>query len=131
MGVNSINIIGHLGQDPELKEVNGMSICTFSVAVSDKVKDKETTEWFRVTAFGNQAKSCHQYLAKGRQVYVQGKVKINRYTGKDGVERAGLEITASNVSFLGGGQEKSNVPAKETMKEAIAKAEFDASNIPF
>lgn len=107
-GINKVLIIGNLGRDPEVRYAqSGMAICKLSVAVTERVKDgdawKDVTEWFRVTVFGKTAENAGQYLQKGRQVYVEGRLKTEKYKDKDGVEKTSVEVIANTLQFLGGG----------------------------
>lgn len=106
-GINKVIIVGNLGRDPEVRYAqSGMAICKLSVAVTERVKDgdawKDHTEWFRVTLFGKQAENAGQYLQKGRQVYVEGRLKTDKYKDKDGVEKTSVEVVGNVVQFLGG-----------------------------
>ena len=108
-GINKIILVGNLGRNPDIHYSKaGMPVCTLSLAVSDRVKGKgedeswnEVTEWFRVTAFGRVAETAAQFLAKGRQVYVEGRLKTEKYQGKDGVNRTSVEVIANELKFLG------------------------------
>lgn len=105
--INTITIIGNLGADPELRETSGGPVCNLRVATTEKWKDRdgnmqERTEWHSVTVWGNQANACGQYLAKGRQVYVQGRLQSREYQDKDGNSRKAWDIVANKVQFLGG-----------------------------
>lgn len=107
-GVNKIILVGNLGRDPEVRYAqSGMAICTLSVAISERKKDgdewKEHTEWYRVKVFGRTAENAAQYLAKGRQVYIEGKGRHDKYTDKEGVERRTFEVIADNLVFLSSG----------------------------
>ncbi len=107
-GINKVILIGNLGRDPEVRYAqSGMAICKLSVAVTERVKDgdawKDATEWFRVTVFGKTAENAGQYLQKGRQVYVEGRLKTEKYKDKDGVEKTSVEVIANQLNFLGGG----------------------------
>lgn len=103
----STTIVGNLGRDPELRYTpSGDPVCGFSVAVTRKWTGKdgtpqEQTTWYAVSAFGNQAEPCSKYLTKGRQVLVEGDVTARAYMGKDGEPKAGLELRARVVRFLG------------------------------
>lgn len=97
-------IIGNLGGDPETKQVGDKTVCNFSVAVNEKFKGQDVVQWFRVGAWGKTGEACQQYLAKGRQVYVEGALTMREYE-KDGQKRTSLEIYAHNVQFLGGKSE--------------------------
>ncbi len=108
-GVNKVIIVGNLGRDPEVRYSQaGMAICNFSVAVTERVKDgdgwKDATEWFRVVTFGKTAENAGQYLTKGRQVYVEGRLKTSKYKDKEGVEKTSVEVVANQLTFLGSGQ---------------------------
>ncbi|HEY4528972.1 MAG TPA: single-stranded DNA-binding protein [Luteimonas sp.] len=111
-GVNKVIIVGNLGNDPEVKYTgNGAAITTISVATTEAWKDKqsgelqERTEWHRVTFFGRLAEIAGEYLKKGRQVYIEGSLRTDKYTGKDGVERYSTGIIANELQMLGGGGE--------------------------
>src|SRR5215211_7457322 len=103
---NKIIIVGYLGRDPELRYTpQGTSVCDFSVATTERRKDKsgefqETTTWFRVTFFGRQAEVASQYLTKGRQVYVEGQLSQRDWTDKDGATRTSLEVRGNEIQFL-------------------------------
>jgi single-strand DNA-binding protein len=106
-GVNKVILVGNLGRDPEVRYAqSGMAICKLSVAVTERVKDgdawKDATEWFRVTVFGKQAENAGQYLQKGKQVYVEGRLKTDKYKDKDGVEKTSVEVIANTIQYLGG-----------------------------
>ncbi|HXG92727.1 MAG TPA: single-stranded DNA-binding protein [Blastocatellia bacterium] len=103
---NKIIIVGYLGRDPELRYTpQGTPVCDFSVATTERRKDKsgevqERTTWFRVSFFGRQAEVASQYLSKGRQVYVEGQLSQREWTDKDGATRTSLEVRGSDIQFL-------------------------------
>ena len=103
-------IVGNLGGDPELKYMqNGRAVCNFSVAVSERWRDRQTNEnrerttWYRVAVWGGQAEACNTYLAKGRQVLVIGNVSTRAYMNNNGEPAASLDLTATSVQFLSAG----------------------------
>ena len=107
-GVNKVILVGRLGNDPEVRYTqDGSAVASFSIATSDEWKDKETgdkkerTEWHRIVAWRKLGEICGEYLSKGRQVYVEGKLQTRSWE-KDGVTRYTTEIVASDVQFLGG-----------------------------
>lgn len=106
-GLNQAIIIGHLGKDPELREVGDTHVCNFSVATTRSWYDKKTsekreeTQWHRVTVWGKSAESCAKYLTKGRQVCVTARIEYSSYE-KDGVTKYSTDLIASDVQFLGG-----------------------------
>jgi len=104
---NKITIVGYLGKDPELRYTpQGVPVCDFSVATTERRKDKsgefqDLTTWFRVTFWRNQAELANQYLAKGRQVYVEGRLSQREYQDRDGNTRYSLEVQGTDLRFLG------------------------------
>jgi single-strand DNA-binding protein len=109
MSVNKVILVGNLGRDPEVRSTpSGQSVCTFSIATTDRFTDRsgqqrEQTEWHNVVAWGKQADICGQYLKKGRQVYVEGRLTTRQYDAKDGTgKRYRTEVVAQRVQFLGG-----------------------------
>jgi single-strand DNA-binding protein len=107
-GVNKAIIIGRLGQDPEIRYFqDGTAVANFSVATSEEWKDKETgekrerTEWHRIVAFKRLAEICGQYLAKGRQVYIEGRIQTREWDDRDGNKRYTTEIVANTMQMLG------------------------------
>jgi len=107
-GVNKVIVVGRLGRDPEVRYTpDGTAVANFSVATSDEWKDKasgekkERTEWHRIVAWRRLGEICGEYLAKGRMVYVEGKLQTRSWE-QDGVTRYTTEIVASDVQFLGG-----------------------------
>ena len=125
---NKIIIVGHLGRDPELRQTpSGADVCTLSVATSEKRKDKssaaqEITTWFRVSCFGKLAEIAAEHLAKGRQVYVEGRLRLDEYTDRDGKARTTLEVTASEIHFIG--------PREVTEQRAAMTAQAPTSARP-
>jgi single-strand DNA-binding protein len=109
MSVNKVILVGNLGRDPEIRATpSGQSVCTFSIATTERFTDRagqqrEQTEWHNVVVWGKQADLCGQYLKKGRQVYVEGRLTTRQYEAKDGTgKRYRTEVVAQRVQFLGG-----------------------------
>ena len=107
-GINKVILVGRLGRDPEVRyTTDGTAVASFSIATSEEWKDKdsgekrERTEWHRIVAWRRLGEICGEYLSKGRQVYVEGKLQTQSWE-KDGVTRYTTEIVASDVQFLGG-----------------------------
>ena len=101
---NKITIVGYLGRDPEIRYTPaGDAVCSFSVATTEKKKEGgDETTWFRITTWRRQAEVANQYLSKGKQVYIEGRLRTNEYTDRDGNKRTSLEVTATDMQFLGG-----------------------------
>lgn len=117
--VNKVIIIGNLGSDPELRSVGDSVVCNFSVATSRKWKDdsgelQSETEWHRIAIWGRSAEACNTYLAKGKSVYVEGRLKTRKWQDKDGNDRYSTDIVAYDVQFLspksddGGGYQRND-----------------------
>ena len=107
-GVNKVILVGRLGRDPEIRYTpDGTAVANFSIATSEEWKDKnsgekrERTEWHRIVAWRRLGELCGEYLSKGRQVYVEGKLQTRSWE-QDGVTRYMTEIIASDIQFLGG-----------------------------
>jgi single-strand DNA-binding protein len=107
-GVNKVILVGNLGKDPEVRYVqSGNAVCTLRLAVTERRKDgdqwKDHTEWMDVVTFGKTAENAGQYLQKGRQVYVEGRLQTRNYKDKEGVEKWRTEVVANQLLFLGSG----------------------------
>ena len=108
-GINKVILVGNLGNDPEVRYSQaGMAMTSISIATSESWKDKtsgeqqERTEWHRVKFFGKLAEIAGEYLKKGRQVYIEGSLRTDKYTDKAGVEKYTTDIIASEMQMLGG-----------------------------
>lgn len=108
-GINKVILVGNLGNDPDTRYTpSGSAITTISIATSEQWTDKqsgqkqERTEWHRVKFFGRLAEIAGEYLKKGRQVYVEGSLRTDKYTDKQGVERYSTDIIANEMQMLGG-----------------------------
>lgn len=129
--LNRATIIGRMGQDPELRYApNGDAICNFSLATTEKWKDKQTgevkeaTEWHRISAWGRLAEIVGEYLRKGSLVYVEGKIQTRKYQDKDGAEKSSTEIRMTEMKLLGGRQEGAQAPAQgqQQPRQGFARA---------
>ena len=108
-GVNKVILIGNLGKDPEMRYFpDGTAVANFSIATSDEWKDKDTgekkerTEWHRIVAFGKLGEICGEYLSKGKQVYIEGRIQTRDWEDQNGVKRYTTEIVANQMLMLGG-----------------------------
>ena len=109
-GINKVILVGNLGQDPEVKYMpNGNAVCNITVATSESWKDKnsgemqERTEWHRVVFFRRLAEIAGEYLKKGSQVYLEGRLQTRKWQDQQGQDRYTTEIIADNMQMLGGG----------------------------
>ncbi|HIG02140.1 MAG TPA: single-stranded DNA-binding protein [Myxococcales bacterium] len=142
-GINKVILIGNLGRDPELRYTqNGQPVANFSLATSENWTDKssgekvEKTEWHRIVVWGRTAEHCSQYLAKGRTVYVEGRLQTRDWEDKEGQKRSTTEVNAQTVQFLGSpkGQgtsdsDQNQGPPQNTMGPSGPPA--DGDDVPF
>jgi single-strand DNA-binding protein len=133
---NKVILVGNLGRDPELRYTpQGTPVCTFSLATNERRKDKtgemqDQTTWFRVTLWNRQAETASQYLTKGRPVYIEGRLRVEEWTDRDGKARHTLEVTATDMQFIGGNRNEDPAAAHEAA--AIASdGQIEDSDIPF
>jgi len=136
--VNKAIIIGNLGQDPELKYMpSGDAVCNFTIATKDTWKDRdgnqqEKTEWHRIVAFRRVAEICGEYLKKGKQVYIEGKIQTRSWEDKDGVKRYSTEIVADRMQMLGRrDEEPESAPAPPPAETGAPADKDDEDDLPF
>lgn len=116
MSVNKVILVGNLGRDPEVRYMpNGEPVCNFSIATSESWNDRngqrqERTEWHNITLYRRLAEIAGQYLRKGSQVYIEGRIQSRKYTGKDGIERTAYEIIGNEMRMLGNRSGGSSAP---------------------
>lgn len=142
-GINKVILVGHLGQDPEVKYMpSGGAVANVSIATSDQWKDKQSgemkdrTEWHRVVFFNRTAEVVGEYLKKGSQVYIEGRLQTRKWQNKEGQDMYTTEIVASDMQMLGGKgsaptqgqQQQSHRPPQQ--KAPIPADDFD-DDIPF
>ena len=127
MSVNQVILIGRLGRDPEVRYLpNGEAVANFGLATSENWKDRngekqERTEWHNIVMYRKLAEIAGQYLKKGAQVYITGRIQSRKYTGKDGIERTAYEIIAGEMKMLGSKQDGSHSEASDTKPAPPAK----------
>ena len=146
MSVNKVILIGNLGKDPEVKHTaSGVPVCRFSLATHETFKNKagqteQHTEWHSVVCFARSAEICGQYLAKGRQVYIEGSIRSRKWDDRDGNERKSYDIVARYMQMLspsgnGNGakpKESSPTPVPQTSEADNPFREDEGSEqIPF
>jgi single-strand DNA-binding protein len=135
MGINKVILLGNLGKDPEVRYTpQQMAICRFSLATGERKKDQtgqwvDHTEWHNVVAFGRTAENCARFLKKGRQVFVEGRIRTNKWQDKEGRDRYTTEILADTIQFVGGGRGEgadadfSQEPANDNVLAGIPSAD--------
>ena len=137
--LNKVILLGRLGADPELRETGGgTKVCEFRIATNERWRDgqgqnQERTDWHRIVVWGRQAELAAQYLSKGRQVLLEGRIQTRDYQDKDGQKRYVTEIVANNVTFLDdrgatGGRGGADVPPPDERDQGPS---FDDDEIPF
>jgi single-strand DNA-binding protein len=151
-GVNKVILLGRIGQDPEVRSLpNGAKVANFSIATSDNYTNKEgvrveQTEWHRIELWDNLANIAEQYVRKGEQLYVEGRIRTEEYTDKDGIARKAVKIRGTAMTLVsskptGSGGDGSEAATQTAPRPAPAPApspapEFDAptegdDNLPF
>jgi single-strand DNA-binding protein len=130
-GINKAILIGNLGRDPELRYTpSGLAVANFSLATSEtrtnKDGEKETrTEWHRIVAFGRLGEICGEYLAKGKQIYIEGRIQTRDWEDKDGIKRYTTEIVANQMQMLGTRDQADAVRAED-----VPPPDFSARQTP-
>jgi len=141
-GVNKVILVGNLGRDPEVRYTKGgQAVASFSLATSERWTGKdgnkeEKTEWHRITAWGKLGEICGEYLSKGKQVYIEGRLQTREWEDKDGNKRQTTEIVANNMTMLGqagggGSQGGSSGGYSGSSGSAGGPDDFEDDDIPF
>ena len=142
MSFNKIIVVGNLGRDPELRyTAQGTPVCSFSMATNERRKDRngemqDHTTWFRITLWNRLAETASQYLQKGKQVYIEGRLRVEEYIDRDGKPRHSLEVFATDMHFIGSrgdDAQPSERAASAGASSAPAEPQADLSDedIPF
>jgi len=146
MAINKVILLGNLGKDPEVRVTpQQMTICRFPLATGERRKDQsgqwvEHTEWHNIVTFGRTAENCQRFLKKGRQVFIEGRIRTNKWQDKEGKDRYTTEILADTVQFVGskgegvdsdyGEAANNNVLAGIPTADALPKAANSGSRAP-
>lgn len=139
--VNKVILLGRLGNDPEVRTTqNGTTVATLSLATNDGMGDNITTEWHRVVVFGKGAEAIQKYTSKGTQLFVEGRLRTNKYQDKNGNMQYSTDIIANNFQFISGSnnhggsinQNQQQAPMQDNMPDfaEINSSNFD-DDIPF
>ena len=138
-GVNKVILIGHLGKDPQQRAMpSGKAVVNLSVATTEQWRDKQTgenkeaTEWHNVVMFDRLAEIAAEYLRKGSQVYIEGKIRTRKWQDKEGNDRYTTEIVANEMSMLGGrgGGDRSAGAARRSVRASAARSRWPAPSPP-
>jgi single-strand DNA-binding protein len=139
-GLNKVQIIGHVGRDPEMRSTQGgQAVTNFTVAVNRNRRDQagnttEETEWFRVVCFDKLGEIADQYLRRGGQVFVEGRLQSRKYTDREGIERTAVEVVAGDLVLLGGRQAEEDAGGRAPAPRrpaADAAGGIDPADPPF
>jgi single-strand DNA-binding protein len=139
-GLNKVILIGNVGKDPEMRyTANGSAVTSFSIAVNRNYQGSdgerhEETDWFDIVTWNKLAEICSQYLQKGSQTYVEGRLHTRSWEGQDGQKRYKTEVVAQTVLFLGqrgGGAPRMMEPYDDAPAGAGASAQVDPDDLPF
>jgi single-strand DNA-binding protein len=134
--VNKAILVGNLGRDPEMRYTqSNTAVCNFSIATTDKYKDKsgewqESTEWHNIVAWAKLAEICAEYLRKGKQVYIEGRLQTREWTDKSGQKRYTTEVIAREMQMLGPKGAVEEVPQGGGYAPAPDPGD-DESDLPF
>lgn len=130
--VNKIIVVGNVGRDAEFKETSGGGLLKFSVATTEKYKDKEDTQWHNVVIFGKLAEAIKDYVVKGRQIYVEGQMKYDKWEDKDGNKRTSSFISVGfggTVMLLGKSDARSTTTT--TVETSSGPVSVSDDEVPF
>jgi single-strand DNA-binding protein len=133
-GVNKVILVGHLGSDPEIRYTpGGTAVGNFRVATTERWVSKngergERTEWHRIVVWGKLAEICAEYLVKGKQVYLEGRLQTRQWQDKEGVKRFTTEVTANNMVMLGKAGDRVEVAAPQGFADVPAEEFSEASD---
>jgi single-strand DNA-binding protein len=137
-GLNKVMVIGHLGRDPEMRFTpSGRPVTTFSVAVSRSWNTadgerRSETEWFNIVSWGNLAEICNQYLHKGQQVYIEGRLQTRHWQDKEGQKHTSVEVVANEMMMLGDRRDKSDQSQEGSEPEDDqSETTIDEDEFPF
>ncbi len=136
-GVNKVILVGNLGADPEIRYTpSGMAVANFRLATSENWTNKDgqretRTEWHRIVTFGKLAEICGEYLTKGKQVYIEGRIQTRQWDDKDGIKRYTTEIVATTMQMLGTAGDRTRTEGEPLQASENEPPSMDADDIPF
>ncbi len=133
-GVNKVILVGNLGGDPQIRYTpQGTAVANFNIATTERFNNKNgeresRTEWHRIVAWGRLAEICNEYLKKGKQVYIEGRIQTRQWDDKDGNKRSTTEIVANNMVMLGRAGDTGDVSPQELQADEEATQEAPAAS---
>ena len=136
-GLNKVMVIGHLGKDPEMRYTpSGRPVTTFSIAVSRSWNTadgerRSETEWFNIVSWGNLAEICKQYLHKGQQVYIEGRLQTRYWEDKEGQKHTSVEVVANEMLMLGDRRDSNNSSQESEEDDDQSAPVADEDEFPF
>lgn len=136
-GVNKVILVGNLGADPEIRYTpSGTAVANFNIATSENWTNKEgkketKTEWHKIVTFGKLAEICGEYLSKGKQIYVEGRIQTRQWDDRDGNKRYTTEIVANTMQMLGRPGDKPQESPQEEPPQAGEPAPPELDDVPF
>ncbi len=136
-GLNKVMVIGHLGRDPEMRYTpSGRPVTTFTIAASRSWNTadgerRSETEWFNIVSWGNLAEICKQYLHKGQQVYIEGRLQTRRWEDKEGQKRTNVEVVANEMLMLGDRRNQSKQTQESEEDKDQSEPVADEEEFPF
>ena len=133
MSVNKVILVGRVGQEPNVRMVGDKKVATINLATSEKYKGRdgnlvETTEWHSVVLWDRLADVAEKYVTKGTQLYIEGKIKTEKYTDKEGNEKFAVRIKADSMQMLGGTKQQENAPASAYAPKSTPFQTYDNAN---
>jgi len=134
MSVNKVILVGNLGRDPETRYTgSGQAVCNFSIATSETFKDRngerqKRTEWHKIVVWGKLAEICQQYLKKGAQIFIEGRIQSREWQDKEGNKRTSFEIVARDMRMLGSRAE--SAMGASAAAGGSPSADFDSQAAP-
>lgn len=126
MSVNKVILVGNVGQTPQVRTVGESKVANFNLATTERFKDREETEWHSIAVWGKLAEIVEKYVDKGTQLYIEGRIKTERYKAQDGSDRTIVRIYASSVQFLG---KKDNSSAPSQPSAPTARPQYHTTPI--
>lgn len=128
--MNTFTVVGRLGRDPEIRQLDNGIVATLSVAESNYVKGHEVTNWWRCYAFGKTAEVVEKWMKKGQEVVIDGRLRQREYD-KDGFKQTVTEVMINNIQMVGGKPQEKREPSRYDIREERRQEQVNTSDVPF